>query len=402
MKVLSFLGTTNYSFTKYKYGDKVVPTRFFAEALPQFFPETEQILVFVTPTVQRHTNLEELQSRLGKLLKPVPIPESHTEDALWSIFTALIEEVKENETVVFDITNSFRSIPFLVFIAAAFLRSVRKVKVKAVLYGAFEAKNDDNISPVFDLTLFVTLFDWLSAANQFIYTGNARYLASQLRKNGQNELEPLASNVDNIALALELLRPRDVAQAAQVLPQNLRLAMNVLPAPFGTVANAVEAAYAQFGLPANASPREHLKRQLQMINWYLEKQHYVHAISMAREWVVSLLCVEFGLDMWNKNDREEMEFLLAGGKRKNRETGEEETSPWREQWRQHKHRKKIVKIWSGKEKGEEGAEFYLANLRNDVLHSGFRKSPKDAVTIIEQTKRIIAEINNIARLWNLN
>jgi len=158
MKALSFLGTTRYTFTQYQYRNTIVPTRFFAEALPHFFPQTEKILVFVTPTVQQHDNLKELRSRLGDLLQPVPIPESHTEEALWQIFDALIGHVEEGEQVVFDITNSFRSIPFLVFIAAAFLRSARKVEVEAVVYGAFEAKSQDtNISPVFDLTPFVSL-----------------------------------------------------------------------------------------------------------------------------------------------------------------------------------------------------------------------------------------------------
>jgi len=401
MKVLSFLGPTNYSFTKYQYKKKIVPTRFFAEALPQFFPETEKILVFVTPTVEKHNNLEELRSRLGNLLKPVPIPESHTEDAVWDIFNALINNVGEGETVVFDITNSFRSIPFLVFIAAAFLRSVRGVKVKAVLYGAFEARNEENTSPVFDLTPFVTLFDWLSAANQFIYTGNARYLAAQLQQQQGDALHKLAKNITDIAHGLELLRPRGVTQAAQQLPQYLNTAQAILPIPFGVVVGRVKNAYARFGLSPEASNKEHLQRQLEMINWYLEKRHYVHALSMAREWIVSLLCLEFDLDMWDKDSRSKMEFLLSGGKRTNHQTGEVEISPYRKKWMQHPHRKRIANLWQGKERGEEGREFYLAKLRNDVLHSGFRKNPETADEIIQRTESIVHEINTIAKLWGI-
>ncbi len=403
MKILSFLGPTNYSFTKYQYGDTVVPTRFFAEALPRFFPETEKILVFVTPTVKRHDNLEELQSRLGDLLEPVDIPESHTEDALWRIFDALVGNVEEGERVVFDITNSFRSLPFLVFIAAAFLRSARNVKVEAVVYGAFEAKDKEtNVSPVFDLTPFVSLFDWLAATNEFVYTGNARYLASQLEKTGRDALQPLAQNVTAIAQGLELLRPRDVAQASRQLPGNLKAVAENLPKPFGVVVQPVEMAYAAFGV-ASEAPREHLESQLRMINWYFEKQHYVHALAMAREWVVSLLCMEFGLDLWDKSARGEIEFLLNGGIRKNRSTGEiEKESPYRKRWMQHAQRKRLARLWQGKERGEGGREFNLANLRNDVLHTGFRKNPKSASEIIAQAERIVDESNAMAGLWNLS
>lgn len=387
MEILSFLGPTNYSFTKYKYRDTIVPTRFFAEALPKFFPDTEKILVFVTPTVKKHDNLEELKSRLGDLLEPVDIPESHTEDALWQIFDALIGHVEDGEKVVFDITNSFRSLPFLVFIAAAFLRSARKVKVEAVVYGAFEARDKEaNISPVFDLTPFVSLFDWLAAANQFIYTGNARYLASRLVKTGQESLQPLAENVTAIAQGLELLRPRDVAEASLQLPGNLKDVAANLPKPFGVVVQPVEKAYAAFGV-ASEDPRGHLLSQLRMINWYFQNQHYVHTLAMAREWVVSLICYHFEEDMWDQDVRDDAEILLAGGKRGDRE------SRHREKWETVPEGKRLRRLWQD--------PFNLANLRNDVLHTGFRKAPKSAAEIIAQTGRVVSEINEIARLWKL-
>ncbi len=397
MKVLTFLGPTQYAFTKYRYKDKVVPTRFFAEALPHFFPDTEKILAFVTPTVREHSNLEELQSHLGDLLEPVPIPESHDENALWDIFDALTNSVQEGERVVFDITNSFRSLPFLVFIAAAFLRSARKVKVEAVVYGAYEARDKEtNVSPVFDLTPFISLFDWLTATNQFIYTGSARYLARQLEGRGE-ALAPLAQNVRDIALGLDLLRPRHVAEAAQSLPENLAAVQQLLPRPFGVVAQQIENAYGRFQIERPDEPREHLRSQLRMINWYYEKERYVHALSMAREWLVSLVCVEFNLDLWDRNERSKAEFLLNyGGYREDKKTGEIEESPYRDAWKRYPYRKTIAQLWQGKERGQNGKEYNLANLRNDVLHAGFRKGAKPANEVIAQTGRILERLNRLA------
>ena len=388
MKILSFLGPTNYKETKYKYGERIVPTRFFAEALPTFFPETEKILVFVTPTVEKHDNLKELKSCLGSLLEPVSIPESHTEESLWQIFDALIGHVEEAEEIVFDITNSFRSLPFLVFIAAAFLRSARNVKVKAVVYGAFEARDEiTNISPVFNLTPFVSLFDWLVATNQFIYTGNAWYLASQLRKTGDKRIDPLAENVTLIARGLELLRPREVADAASELPNHLQAVSESLPAPFGIVVQSIEKTYGDFKITSEDS-RAHLQSQLKMINWYVDKEHYVHALAMAREWLISLVCFYFEEDIWDQNARMDTEILLGGGKR-----GEQE-SRHRHEWQSVPEGERLRKLWSG-------GPLNLANLRNDVLHAGFRKNPKPSDEVISKTIEVRKEINEIARQWGI-
>ena len=395
MKGLTFLGPTHYTATRYRYREKIVATPFFAEALPEFFPDLDRIVVFVTPTVQRHPNLAALQNRLGDLLDPVGIPESHTEHALWKIFDALVGQVGEGEQVVFDITNSYRSLPFVVFIAAAFLRAARNVKVEAVLYGAFEARSDDNVSPVFDLTPFLSLFDWLAATNQFLYTGNARYLASQLEKQKKPELQPLAENVRQIARGLDLLRPRDVAQVALDLPQHLRAVESALPHPFAVLAHRLSNAYSRFGVSDPDDIRDHLRSQYQMIRWYSEKEHYVHTLSMAREWVVSLMCLEFELDPWDKDAREEMEFLLSGGTWKDPHSGQIfRVSPYLEKWKTHRYRKRVIRLWTGRDPG-------LANVRNDVLHSGFRKNPRPADEIIAQTKDIVAEIQALARLWKI-
>ena len=71
-------------------------------------------------------------------------------------------------------------------------------------------------------------------------------------------------------------------------------------------------------------------------------------------------------------------------------------SVYLEQWRSipKKERAKLTKLWGGE-------EFNLANLRNDALHAGFRKNPKSAKEIVEQTEVIIKELKAIALAWDL-
>ncbi|MBC6431356.1 hypothetical protein FM036_11270 [Nostoc sp. HG1] len=56
-------------------------------------------------------------------------------------------------------------------------------------------------------------------------------------------------------------------------------------------------------------------------------------------------------------------------------------------------RTQLSNLWSN--------TYRLANLRNDVLHAGFRKNPQSAGYIIDQTKQIVEELGNIAEAWNL-
>jgi hypothetical protein len=53
-------------------------------------------------------------------------------------------------------------------------------------------------------------------------------------------------------------------------------------------------------------------RQLKMVEWYAEKGQIAHALSLAREWLPSLLCYHFNIDPMEKAEREDMELLLSG------------------------------------------------------------------------------------------
>ncbi|MCB0042299.1 MAG: TIGR02221 family CRISPR-associated protein [Caldilinea sp.] len=333
MKAISFLGTTKYKMTTYVYRDKEMTTRLFAEALPTFFPDIEQVVVFVTPTVERddHGNLKDLSEHLGDLFKPVRIPEGHDEKDLWAIFTALTEAVEEGEEVVFDITNSFRSLPFLVFLAAAYLRTARSVNVVGVLYGAFEAGGENQRSPVFDLTPFVSLLDWLTATDQFIQTGDARQLAkllnpSQVRKGPSAD----ASNaLSTVSLAAFLCQPYRLMSEAQQLDARLQAAEEVfpdLPRPYQMLRDRIVDTFGAFGADSDGEPEASLVAQMRLIEWYYANNQLIQAVTLAREWLISAITYRLGLPIDLKpGARRTMERAISGVSRVGRQYRDEET-----------------------------------------------------------------------------
>ncbi|MBW4595327.1 MAG: TIGR02221 family CRISPR-associated protein [Brasilonema angustatum HA4187-MV1] len=413
MKIISFLGFNNYDETTYlnPRGSGGYKTPFFQEALVEFYkPET--LYVLLTKTVETvalkgasEPNWDALKNRLDKKVNLQPIkniPEQNSPSDIWWIFQQVTNCLEHGDTVIFDITHSFRSVPVVALIAVSYLRVVRSVNIEGLLYGAFEAKNKaTNETPTFDLLPIVSLLEWTTATDQFIKTGNGQALASLLHSSN-SKTENLATSIDGIAQGLQLLRPMDVMQKAANLPQHIAEAAPIISQsvpPFVSLLERVKKDYCDFGL---ANPIDYQKnaqasllRQLKMVEWYAAKGQTVQALSMAREWLPSLLCYHFNLDPLDKESREEMELLLNGGKIKDKEDNTIKESRYLDEWLKlpKQKKKQLNKLWGG--------EFNLANLRNDVLHAGFRKNPKNAKDILHQTEAIIKELQTIITVWNL-
>lgn len=415
MKAISFLGFNKYEDTTYLnplgYGEYKTP--FFQEALVEFY-NPEVLYILLTKTVEEvpprgatESNWEALKNRLeGKVnLQPVyNVPEAHSTDDIWQLFEMLTNCLEEGDHVIFDITHSFRSLPVLALIAISYLRVVRNVKIEGLIYGAFEAKNKEtNQTPTFDLLPMVSLLEWTTATDQFIKTGNGQALANLL-PSSDSTTDKLAKSIDGIAQGLQLLRPMDVMREAAVLPVHIAEAAPLISQsvpPFVSLLKRVEKDYGNFGL---AKPEDYktndkasLIRQLKMVEWYAQKGQIVQALSMAREWLPSLLCYHFKLDpQIAKPNRAEMELLLSGGTAPPDAQGNKYKSPYLEEYKSNvpnRKRKQLSKLW--------GSDFNLANLRNDVLHSGFRKNPKSAEEIMNETEKVIKELKAVAEEWNL-
>lgn len=138
--------------------------------------------MLVTPTVKEYEHFETLRQRLGDLVQFVDIPEGRSEAELWQIFERCNEIVCEGDKVLLDITHAFRSLPLIVFVVAAYLRRTKNVTISHIVYGAFEARDEQNRVPISDLTLLLDLLDWLNGAEFLLRRSDATLLAERLRQ----------------------------------------------------------------------------------------------------------------------------------------------------------------------------------------------------------------------------
>lgn len=398
-RIITFLGLqskkTTYSFAGENYDGEV-----FAEALHQFC-DYDSMLVCVTPEAKNKTFpiLEKLQD---KRIEAVEIPNGENTEQMWETFKKITEKVNENDQVIFDITHGLRSLPFLVFLFAAYLKAAKNVNISGIYYGAWELGSSNNgIAPVINLSEFISMLDWITATDQFIQTGNGQFLANLLL-NANEASQDLAFGVNSISQGLQLLRPMEVLEKSALLPELIAKAMPTVSQselPFLTLLSRVEKDYGKFGLKNpidyRVSPQSCLLRQLKMVEWYIEKGQIVQALSIAREWLPSLLCYHFKLNPLDKTSRDEMELLLNGGKIKDKDGNTIRESSYLASWSSisKEKRKRLNKLWGG--------DLNLANLRNDVLHAGFRKNPKNAEDIIQQTKQVVEELIKTSQDWNL-
>lgn len=123
------------------------------------------------------------------IVESVSIPNGTKEEDLWDIFRIILDQIEENDEIIFDITHSFRYLPMLVFIVINYARVVKKCKLNSIFYGAFEVLGkmsdvqkipvEDRNAPIFDLTSFVDLFDWTVGIDRYLNTGDVSVVYDQ-------------------------------------------------------------------------------------------------------------------------------------------------------------------------------------------------------------------------------
>ncbi len=379
MKAFTFLGTGKLYPSAYTFeGKKSSETQFFAEAIIEFF-EPESLYIFATESAAREPVSDDNQTERLKFLNellgkrttvfPVSIPEGADEKELWEIFNVVVDKIQDNDKVLFDITHGFRSLPFLTFLALAYVRKVKNdVKIERVIYGAYEAVERGNPKkPVFDLTPFVSLLDWLGVVTMFLQTGDARPIADlDVPRDIANALTGLSNS---------LLTNRTLEAQTAAFKFN-GLDFTSLAPPFRMLVDQLKQSYQQMAVyDPSKSPTQSLKAQYLQIKWYVENQHYLQAITLMREWLISWKCPR---NKWlNMGERGNAEKALSESSKKI--SGPFfEILPLAEQT--------AITLWDK-----------CGGIRNDLAHCGMRHRPQASAEAIEAIKVLFNKFEEFAQ-----
>jgi CRISPR-associated DxTHG motif protein len=404
MKAITFLGIRPTD-TRYVFPDgSEHEAPFFGIALARFIPNLS-MCVFVTKDAHRfyeETFLPGVKDYV-KDAQSVPIPDGRNDRELWEIFQTVVDAIDPKEAVIFDITHGFRSLPFLSFLAAAYLRVVKNIRLEGVYFGNFEARDQSvtpNRTPVLDLTGFVELLDWMVGADYFVRFGDARDLAELLRAQharikpdplnqaamsawSKSPIKTTASNLTRASRALRLVRPAEAmhasAQVLQQLPQAIP-SIGALARPFIPLSQQVTKSFERIALSNDdqIDPSRVLETERNVIGWYLERNQVFQAVALAREWLISWAMVNVGLhnQLLERDVRKSVEDALGAEVQKQ------------------------SKSTTAEERGNEGIDLsrlpqysdvvnlfgQFGGLRNDLMHAGKRKNPLPADKVEERVK----------------
>lgn len=409
-KIITFLGIYPKE-TKYQHQGTDYRGEVFAEAMHQFL-DFDEMLVFVTEAALQSA-YPVLQNLNDERIHPVEIPIGETTDEMWQIFTKLTDSVDNGDTVIFDITHGLRSLPFLVFLVAAFLKSAKDVTIEAIYYGAFElnkdAQGNPRPAPVIDLSNFVDLLDWLNASDQFIRTGNATYLAEQIRQAKPNyaqqqekpmareqsrQMSQAANALTEVSRALRLILPDQAMSASETLQTTLgsaASALNEYAQPFSVLAQQVIDAYSPIALNAprnQANSVASMNRERLLIQWYLDRNQLVQAIAIAREWLVSWGVLQADChDLYNREYRQEVESAFGRAndqRRKQSGSFDDYTFTSGKRLREFASLKSALTLYE-----------QLGDLRNTLLHAGKRPSTEPAETLEKKVKNLCQQLQQL-------
>lgn len=289
-KIITFLGrrpqTTKYAFAGIPYCGSV-----FAEAMCQFI-DFDQMLVCVTEEA-RADSWPVLTKLNDHRIKDVDIPRGESIEEMWDIFRAILKHIEPQDTVIFDITHGLRSLPFLVFLFAAYLKTARQVTIEAIYYAALELgdRNANKPAPVIDLSKFVVMLDWLTATDQFIQTGNARHLAKLIGDQAEPKgtVKKASEALIDVSQAAFLCQPFSLMRQIGNLELRLMEAeadIRSIAPPFDVLRDQITASFNPLKAEDSSSLKEKLAAEYHLIEWYHKNDLLVQACTLAREWLL--------------------------------------------------------------------------------------------------------------------
>ena len=364
----------SYANVEYNEGEVNYDAYLFPEAVAQLY-QPNQSIVFVSESLgdsadnRERSNFRALEHifhrRMERVsrdrerpeIQLVPIPDGKSTDELWKTFEPYSEVVDTGDEVILDISNGFRSYPILAFTIAAYLCQVKDVKLKHIVYGAFEARDSQGRVPIFDLAPFTNLLDSMNAINTFQYSGDARLIA---------KLENMPTNISDVLKRLSEGLLYNLPLEAQQAAYDLQSSSVLGEPPLVKLVEELKKTYQAMSVrnPSNDLVAS-LKAQQFQIEWYIQNQHYLQAITLIREWLISWLC------------------------HKERET----------YWRNYKKRKRLV----NKSQKPSNALFEKcwrnsAKYRNFYAHCGINDDKNKEVVQIESLIKLVEELSENIKL----
>ena len=218
----------------------------------------------------------------------------------FNLIIKLQDELEDGDEVYLDITHSFRSNAFWMFLVMNYLTDVedKNIKVKAITYGMLEAQKD-GVAPVVDLNAFYKILQWIKGANNLKNYGNS-YL---IEENIENE--KLSKKLKNFSDALNMNYIGSLRQSINSL-KKLKDDIDNLEGPAKLIIPKVIKDF----MDRFASEDKDYLFQAKLAKWHFEQKRYAMAYININESIIGFILDTLELPLLT-GDRKKDENKLA-------------------------------------------------------------------------------------------
>jgi hypothetical protein len=384
-ELISFLGTGDYKVANYFISDdedNLFSTKYAPIAIAKLTNIEKIILLLTNESKKMH--LEEFLREAGNLCIEVEyraIPEGVREEERWQIWDIVIGCTEGKRKISFDITHSYRLIPFYVFLTIEFLQNIRGIKLGGLYYGLYD--KDKEKHPIINLSEILDILSWINFSSFFVKTGIFPKEAKELVRNVHARaykidsplkpkiLQKIAGNFESISSSLNLAQEINIDKYTTELIKNLEnepdlvKEANYLAKPFEKIFEKVKDEYKSVTLDEQCADFVYANRAIIKAQWCLRHGLLTQSILLLREALINAF-IEDESELTNKDKREKIfkvcNFLASS------------------------HRNEENKFFKAIDK--------VTKLRNLVAHCGYNENLLDEKSVEKKIEEIITLVKS--------
>jgi len=403
---IAFLGTGNYGTCKYGYDNSVIETSYIQEALIKMFccdfTKEDSIKIFITDYANKENWLNcdkkqadgtmkeniGLQQRLAKLnlqakIESISIPEGKSEVELWKIFQIVMDNIQPSDSILFDVTHGFRTLPLFGIAILYYAYYLKQIQISGIYYGAYEARDENNKAPIFNLTSVFNLMRWTSAADAFMHYGSSKVLSELVKETARENAgsKQAATSISEITNIMATVRGKDIIEADCFINCNNKI--NDLKKS-GTYQAPFEPLFEQILNVTNQFKQDDPYNFITATQWYLDNNMIPQGFTMLQEGILTYILCRVGLDYTNFQLRDITRGQLFEKSKKQPTNISLDL--------QKKYSKEISKIALDPILADVSHLFdNIRFTRNNINHGGFMENQLDAPTLKNQLKLYLSQ-----------
>ena len=231
-------------------------------------------------------NINKFNEEFGNSVKGIVIKYGLNREEIFENFNSIIQleeefNDKDEYEVILDITHSFRSTAFWMFLVMTYLTDVsnKNIKIIEVTYGMHEItrKNDDS-SPIILLNSFLEILNWIKGASELKQYENSYYILENLKGNKdipkeiEKELENFsnAMNMNYVGSLLESLDKLADLEKDKKLDSIVGPAKHIIP-------DVLRKFIYDFDIRESNDNRRKYLLQATLAKWHFEQKRYAMA-----------------------------------------------------------------------------------------------------------------------------